>query len=229
MSVLAIALYGSRARGDNDPDSDTDMLMVSNDAAHRHAEHANVSLSFYSPHALIEKARTGDLFLCHIVNEAVVLYDPTDFFGQLRKHFLYKTNYSQEINAAQNLGWFLVYYAATFDNIKLANKRIAWCVRTILIARAAEQTRIIFSASELAEFSGLSQTRTLIANKDSDKFDPLIMQGFVQFLNHYGNRQFLNPPRMEINEYIKNFHETGNSVALSTVRDAWAQESCEGY
>jgi hypothetical protein len=48
----------------------------------------------------------------------------------------------------------------------------AWCVRTILIARSAEQHIPRLAASALAEFSGLKALGTLIARKD----DPVVAQ-----------------------------------------------------
>ena len=85
MPIYAVALFGSRARGDHDPNSDIDLLLITSERRPRHVIDGNMSLSFYPKAHLSAKAKQGDLFVCHLVMEAKVVYEEDKTFEQIRK------------------------------------------------------------------------------------------------------------------------------------------------
>lgn len=215
MSISAVALFGSRARGDAAPDSDVDVLLISSERKTRHATMGNISLYLYPWAQLLRKAASGDLFVCHIVREARPLHDPEDRLGALKRAFRFKDSYVDEIRQASDLAWYI---ARNFQELPgaVATKRIAWCVRTILIARTAEQHRPLFAANELMRFSGSADVRQLIAQKDDREPSPGSIALLGDFLQQYGEADPV--PDGNASAYRFVFKTRKNKVALQTSR-----------
>ncbi len=226
-SIVAAALFGSRARGDHEEASDTDILLVTPDTKPKHILEVNFSLSFYPQNQLIQKAESGDLFVCHIVYEAQPLHDQNGFFECLKKQFRFRDSYSQEIEHASDLGWFLVHYSKTFENHTIMNKRIAWCVRTILIAHSAEKKNPIFAASKLAESIEDNAVKKLISNKDADRLDRKSISEFMSFLESYATSSA--GTKMSAHKYLSKFRTSENKVALNTFRALLSEEHLLSY
>jgi predicted nucleotidyltransferase len=217
MSVSAIALFGSRARGDHEPGSDTDLLLVTSEPAPRHVTRGNLSLSLYPYEDLVVRARQGDLFLCHVVKEAKVLYDTDGHFEVLRSSFRLRKSYSSEVRQASDLGWFLARFGEILDDPALVTRRIAWCVRTILIARSAESGSPVFSVEALTEFSGLPSVRRLIRQKAESKVTSQATSDLKQFLIQRGLEDPVTHAE-SAEPYRLWFSETSNDVAIQTLR-----------
>lgn len=215
MSISAVVLFGSRARGDAGPDSDVDVLLISTERKTRHTAMGNVSVYLYPWAALLRKAAAGDLFVCHIVREARPLHDPDDRLGVLRDAFRFKDSYADEIGQASDLAWYIVH---NFRNMPgaVATKRIAWCVRTILIARTAEQHCPVFAADELARYSGTANVRRLIAQKGDSEPNHDTVAALGDFLRQYGKADPV--ANGDATAYRLLFKKRRNRVALQTVR-----------
>lgn len=175
----------------------------------------NISLYLYPWAKLLRDARGGDLFVCHIVRESRQLHDPKDRLGILGDAFRFKDSYADEIGQASDLAWYI---AHNFRDIPgaVATKRIAWCVRTILIARTAEQHRPLFAAAELARFSGSASVRQLIAQKDDSEPNSSSIALLGDFLRQYGQAD--PAPDGDASSYRSLFKKRGNRVALQTAR-----------
>jgi predicted nucleotidyltransferase len=224
MTISAMLLYGSHARGDEDIFSDTDLLLISEDDRPQHVQKGHLSTSIYPLEDLLTRARQGDLFVCHIAREAKAIYDPSDQLGLLRQHFVLRASYEQEILHASDLGWFIVDFGRESHLQSLLNRRIAWCVRTILIAKSAELKRPVFSAAELAEFAQSGDVLRLIKNKETDRADPEALAMLRNFLLAFGSVRFQGAVA-SYGAYLKQFSDTSNSVALSLIKAEAASET----
>ncbi|MGN7713722.1 anti-phage Hailong system nucleotidyltransferase HalB [Agrobacterium radiobacter] len=217
MTATAMLLFGSHARGDQDARSDTDLLLITQEDTPRHVMNGHVSTSFYSFEDLRSRAQNGDLFVCHIVRESIPIYDPISQLKLLRSEFRLRLSYEDEIQRATDLGWFLVDHGTSITNPSLVNKRIAWCVRTILISRSAESGKPVFSALSLAEFAGSLFVLTLIKNKDEDIVNADILRSLEVVLADFGGKRVFKK-RGDYTDYRKRFVDTLNQVGLGTLR-----------
>lgn len=214
MTIAAVALYGSQARGDAVSGSDVDLLMITDDDRARHVSMGTLSIYIYPWTSLLRDAQAGDLFLCHIVREARSLHDPENRLGYLANAFRFKPDYSDEIRKASDLAWYLANFPDTLDGA-LGAKRVAWTVRTILIARAAERHSPCFAADALAAFSELPLVGTLIGRKDEGRIAEDTPDLLVRFLHRYGVPAPIRDGSPA--DYRAYFAVEGNDVALKTL------------
>ncbi|OAP38436.1 hypothetical protein AU381_22995 [Sinorhizobium glycinis] len=215
MSIEAIFLYGSWARGDQGEKSDKDLLMVTNEARGYHVTDGHHSMTYYPLSTLKEKAVLGDLFVYHIVLEAKSVLDPNDVLGLLRGLFKPKASYQAEIAHGADMGWFLVHHHHSLSE-GLAAKRIAWSVRTILIAKSAMRGRPVFAPGKLAAFSGFNGTELLIATRHGS-FSEETIGALQSFLEFEGLRDPLGPPASE-NVWRHHFAQTKNFVGVQLLK-----------
>jgi len=215
-SVIGIALFGSRARGDHSESSDVDLLLWTSDGPPQHFKQGTFSLSIYPQPELLERAAAGDLFASHLAHEAVAIWDPRGLLGQLRAAFRAKPSYDDIIKNAEDLGYYLI-LNTTLIEPSLLNRRIAWVVRTILIARMIERSRLTFAPAELLQGLGAHEVSPLLAAKDDGEFDQERLDLFGNFLTRWGVRG--HPPRVA-SDYEELFRTTGNSFGLKTMLSA---------
>ncbi|MGQ7938251.1 anti-phage Hailong system nucleotidyltransferase HalB [Paraburkholderia sp. D1E] len=217
MTITSLALYGSRARQDEDIHSDIDLFAISTDLQYQMIVQKNTNIASYPRPLAFERARQGDLFMLHIVNEAQVLYDPTNEFSQLKETFTFKGSYDSEIQFASDIAWMLIDNSSTSNNFSFLNRRIAWCVRTILIARGANLQRPIFSASKLAEFSASDLTLPLIKGKSSNEARPGALDALEAFLKKFGGAHPFLDRKTSLIEYAGYFAGQGNVMGSKTL------------
>jgi predicted nucleotidyltransferase len=215
-SVIGIALFGSRARGDHSDGSDVDLLLWTSDGSPQHHKEGMLSLSFYARSELLERAANGDLFASHLVHEAVPVWDPRGLLEELRAAFRIKPSYHEIIRNAEDLGYYLLLNTPLIEP-SLLNRRVAWVVRTILIARMIERSKLTFAPSELIEGLGAYEVFPLLAAKDDKDVDQSRLDLLRGFLKRWGVRQ--HPPRAAT-DYEALFRATGNSFGLKTMMSA---------
>ena len=223
--VLGVALFGSRARGDFYDKSDVDVLLWTTGKFPSVQTNGILSLSFY-PHAdLLKKAADGDLFVSHVVHEAVPIWDPRDLLSELREAFTPKKSFDKIISDAAELGSLLIHRADTIKP-RLLNRRIAWVVRTILIARAAERGQYLFSANALATFLDVHEAEVLIAARDELLKDDCRLAAFARILQRWGNDRYLAAPS---ESYYQLFSKSANELGLRTLREIRAADETSDY
>jgi predicted nucleotidyltransferase len=227
MPILAVTLFGSRARGDSNPSSDIDLLMITAESSVRHISKGNVSLSLYPMEDLRGRAQTGDLFLCHVLKEGRSLYDPEDRLEALRGAFHLRKSYAREIGHGADLGWLLVRFAEAFRPSPLICRRVAWSVRSILIARSAEAGDPVFSAAALASLAPIPETPRLIAQKEAPTIEPGCIKDLRQFLTWCGLRDPL-PTAQAPGDFAARFETTENSVGLHFLKSTQGMEELDG-
>jgi predicted nucleotidyltransferase len=105
-SIDSAALYGSVARGDVEPHSDVDLLVVCCGSVKErlYLELAsalsgtcrNLSISLYSPSELLFMKRVGSLFLLHLRNEGILLFDRSGSLTKILREFVPKPSYKSD-------------------------------------------------------------------------------------------------------------------------------------
>lgn len=228
MNVASLIIYGSCARGDNVVTSDVDLLSLTSEGEYRMIVQNKINLALYPKLNAFEMAKTGELFMLHIVREGRALIDFDADFEKLKSNFQFKSSYATEISNATALGWALIQLGREVKNFALINKRIAWCVRTILIAKAAERKEAIFSAQALAKFANDPSIGNLIENKNSSINNQKIYKPFQEFLEKWGNTEFIFKS-MNLLDYKKYFEKSENIVGLKTIKAFQGDFAFERY
>ena len=105
-SIHSAALYGSVARGDVEPHSDVDLLLVCNGSVKERLyleltdtlseTCRNLSISLYSPAELAFMKRVGSLFLLHLRNEGILLFDRSGILANILNEFVPKPSYKSD-------------------------------------------------------------------------------------------------------------------------------------
>ena len=224
MSISALFLFGSRARGDHSAGSDIDLLAVSNVSEPMVTGAGPATLYHYNTDWLGTKAKQGDLFVWHIVTEALAVFDPNDVLTKLQDEFQFSRNYEDEILKGSEVGWAIV---SLWEELSAAsiNKKLAWSVRTIAIARAASSQTPAFSAQALAETLGYPNIVSLVGQKDEKHLSEKSLKDFVAFLAEFGFSRRCGDIS-SVDEYTSYFSETQNEVGLKLLE---LQSSYSGY
>jgi hypothetical protein len=213
--ISAILLFGSRARQDYSRGSDTDLLLVSPQGTPKHKSIGHLSMFFYPWEKLTTDARNGDLFVCHIVQEAKPVFDPLGQLEHLRSQFLLRRSYAREISCARDLGWFLDRHAGALSS-GIVVRRMIWCIRTILIARLAERGAPIFAPLELVKAAPPSAAELLV-DRHQRRLDVTMRQRFRQYMTQEDPNPVL-PIGASIDDYKALFIQTDNKVGLQTIK-----------
>ncbi|EJM38390.1 hypothetical protein PMI26_04688 [Pseudomonas sp. GM33] len=228
MPILSLVVYGSRAREDHSVDSDTDLFAITNDERYEMIVEGTTNIACYPLTQAISRAEGGDLFFMHITLEAKAIYDPSGAFETVKKSFVKKENYSSEISNASELGFALVAHAEHIQDYYLLNKRLAWCLRTILIARSAEQGRPTFSKEGLGDVFQDSGLIDLIALKDCENFTAKAYPQFYSAFIKYGCSPNTKMPT-NFSDLMVYFLEHDNMMGLKTARLLSNDIEFEGY
>jgi predicted nucleotidyltransferase len=217
MTIESLALYGSRARRDEGADSDIDLFAISGELEYQMIVSGNTNIASYPRALAFKRASDGDLFMLHIVKESLTLYDPSRQMEELKHAFVFKNNYDLDIRYAADIAWLLIDHGKSTDNFTFLNRRIAWCVRTILIARAANEHRAIFSAKGLSEFSKSSVALKLIKAKNLDNFRLESLKELDLFLKSFKLDRVFEQKRPSLEDYLEFFEESKNVMGLKTL------------
>jgi len=225
MAIAASLLFGSLARADHGEGSDTDLLMINLKDETRHVSVGHLSLFIYPWRQLEQDAQSGDLFTCHLVQEAKALFDPDDYLVQLRRSFRFRQNYQEEVERASDFGWYLVLFGDELNSALLA-KRVLWCVRTVLIARSAERRAPVFASQELANQTRSQPARDLLIYRHHQRDDDSLRQALRAFLET--ELASKSPPTgADRSMFLTQFMATSNKVALQTLKQE--DDSRDGY
>ncbi|MFM4919079.1 nucleotidyltransferase domain-containing protein [Aeromonas dhakensis] len=191
-NLQCLILFGSHARGDVDKNSDLDLLGIDNTTQHKTVSVNKVNLSLYTLENLITMAKNGDSFVLHLIKEGKCLFGE-ETFNLIKKSFQYKDSekYLEDAKAAYYLASKIYDSRHDVPHSKwwLANKRISWCVRTILISILMCNRNVVFSKSALAEYLSKSHSNIsfedamlLVDAKSHSEKDDAILQLLTVFL-----------------------------------------------
>ena len=144
----AVLLFGSRARGDHRPDSDTDVLQILPEVTPS-ASFEEIVLSNYTFPQLKRMASQGSLFIAHLIAEAVPLRDPEGLLAKLRQAYrpTSLSIFMHELDWASRL---LTNSAAVYEERATQFNRLALnLARTYVYATAQAQGIVTFSMSAI--------------------------------------------------------------------------------
>lgn len=217
MSISALALYGSRARNDHAEGSDTDLFAITTDANYKMVVEGKLNIACYPKEQAFSRAEGGDLFFMHIVNEGTPIYDLGGDFREVKNRFKYKATYSKEIEAATNLGYALIKNQKNVNNFLFFNKRLVWCVRTMLIARTAERREPVFSAHALALKFEDRRISEVINIKSSPTYERRTYTLAQELFKNYGSTLSDDIPS-NYEDLIEFFKSSKNEVGIKTAK-----------
>lgn len=213
--VLSVLLYGSRARGDHDPDSDVDLIAVTADGPSGETASGPFQVSRYPLDLLLRYARSGDLFAFQLTAEAKIVSEVQPVLTAMQSAFRFRVDYSPVIRAASDVGWFLLHHCDAVTETARFNRRMAWCTRNILLARAADERLKVFSASALAEYAGFPEVEQIIRTKRRTVIDPFITEHFRHALQDFGHRE--PAPLDTIQAELQRFRANRNPAGVAAI------------
>lgn len=193
-----------------------DLFGIGDSAIYRMVVKNNVNLAIYGKEAAFEMSEEGDLFMLHIIKEGRVIYDDRGLFDRLSASFRYRNSYDVQIRHATDLGWALIQCAPRVRDVGLLNKRIAWCVRTLVVAKAASERKAIFSSAALADYISDRSVVKLIASKESRSMSNSVLKLFASFLVKNGAAQ-LSAEGYGVGDFLHYFEADGNAVGKKTM------------
>lgn len=153
--MKALAIFGSTARNDRNIDSDIDLIGIYDENIIKAKNCSNTSLFLYPEVLLSEKMLSGDLFALHLVKESVPLYGE-ELLHKVYSNFKYKNSYGEEINTSLKLASEILKQYTQLNEYSEANKKIVWCLRTLIISLSAQDRAPVFSKQSISEYIPLS-------------------------------------------------------------------------
>ena len=179
----------------------------------------------YPWNKLESDADKGDLFVCHLAQEAKPIHDPENYLPKLKEIFRFRSNYESDRKKAVDLGWFLARFGTNL-NLELQAKRTLWCIRTILISISAERREPVFAPQVLAQRTKSDAARRLLLERHDPRDSIELSQFLRAFLEEESSVDRFHKLANEA-EFKQRFIDTSNRVALKTM-DQEAQ-SLAGY
>lgn len=210
--ITALMLFGSAARGDVDKDSDIDLLAVSDTGRPFSQKNNGIEIQFIDADSLISLGKTGDLFALHLAREGEVIFDFCGQLSLLKSVAKPKNSYERERQWAFDLAWFFCEFGMEYEP-KLVNKRIAWCVRTVIISLLVERGDITYSPAKLSEKFPDREVPYPIGLRRSSLRSAERVHRLKTFLLGFNA---IRPDVHSQRDFFEHFDETQNKVALTT-------------
>jgi hypothetical protein len=165
-----LMLYGSYARKESIRNSDVDLLSIGVSRFVKKTVKNSVNLTQYPYGTLKNMATNGSLFIYHLKEEGQILSDEKNRFEILfNDYFFLKNSYDVEKYFSYQLLQKIYKIYPTLENLKFANLKIVWCLRTIFAAIGAESQLPMFSSKKIMEQFGESYSEILSLKKSNKK------------------------------------------------------------
>jgi hypothetical protein len=203
------------ARGDSGETSDVDLLVSEKTGLIKSERAGRVEVQYTPQEHLLEMSSRGDLFAVHLAHEAKVVADPDGYFEIFKRSLKVKPSYSQERKAASALAVYLLKRRLSKSQIAIRNKRIAWCVRTILISLLLEEGEVVFSPARLRDCFPDDRIGILLNARRSGARLSGYMSALRWFIEEHGEEGFI---QKGLRELRKDFKLQDNKVAEATIR-----------
>lgn len=159
---LALALYGSRARGTARPDSDIDVLQL---VPRRPGSYSRgpVNVTAYLPHTLRLMAEQGSLFVLHLRVEAQVFSDPEGKLAEVLNAYREPRDYDALFGEIRAASMALHKVSDTGEYGGRLRQLGVYLLRTALYARLAEAGIPTFDLAEAAKLYPSARVATALA------------------------------------------------------------------
>jgi hypothetical protein len=142
--------------------SDVDLLgVVDGGSIKEEVSSRGTSFYRYPIETLRSKSENGDLFALHLKLEGKALHDTAEIFSNACERFRYRESYEQEIREGSGVIWYLVDRPQLLQS-RAMRKRLVWGLRTIVIAKSAQQQQPVFSSADIAQFAEMPELKLLI-------------------------------------------------------------------
>lgn len=146
--ALAVALFGSHARGEATESSDVDVLVLVSERAKTYSRGA-VTVSPYTFPQLVGMARKGSLFVRHLMSEGHVLRDPGALLLRVYEQFVAPENYRHYLWELREVGALLAVDCEKYLELwPRMNSLAAYLVRSHVYAQLADRGDLTFSVRE---------------------------------------------------------------------------------
>lgn len=221
-----VLLFGSLARGDSSENSDIDILVSAPQGRLVSVKEGDAEIQHTPQETLLEMARRGDLFAIHLAYEAKAISDPSHFFQEFKAQLVIRRDYSKERDWAFTLLSYLRLNKDFEFKPELRNKRIAWCVRTVLISLLIERGRIIFSPFRLAQEYPDEFVDRLIALRRETDGETFFLDDTLKFLKKYDQKNVWKYSTAKLEDQ---FEIDENEVALATIKALKKEEGISPY
>jgi hypothetical protein len=167
---VAVMLFGSWARGDQNAASDVDVLQLV-DRWRPSYERGRFSISVYTCARLFELARAGSLFVLHLVTEGYTIDDPTNTLSQILTAYRHPTNYHGARDKLRRAASVLDVDRISFERNPAGFVQVALHIyRTALYVRCVEQGTRAFSMPRVASLLGEPRLQDFFSRRESRSF-----------------------------------------------------------
>lgn len=194
MTVISICVFGSVARGNSDCFSDKDVLLVSNsrfDAQETIKQWSSMgwSVSCYTPNRLLRMLKTGSLFLQHLKQDGVIVFDTDNWLHKLLVSFRPKESYLSDLVLSESLARAADRIPSNLIQSYMLCDVLYTYLRNACILHLACKGRFEFDYSRL--LGGMAE----IYGFDNSTF--CLLEKLRQIKNQYRDRNFDNSEAKE--------------------------------
>jgi hypothetical protein len=150
---VAVALYGSQARGTQRPDSDIDVLQVVRTRPGKYSD-GNVNVTAYNVNALRQMSAQGSLFMLHLRTDGYILSDPDGTLEGIFGCYQFPPNFKSAIAELAAAARALTVQDADLHRDGLRRLGI-YVARTMCYAILAERGEPEFDPEKVADKLGI--------------------------------------------------------------------------
>jgi Nucleotidyltransferase domain len=181
---IALALYGSQARGTAGPFSDIDLLAVVEHGAGSYSN-GRTNVTAYLPATLERMAEHGSLFVLHLKTDAKILADDFGVLRDILRRYRQPASYDRLFAELRAAGSALVIAVDDKDD-KLAHRLrslAVYLIRSGVYAQAATAQCPIFDMRAAADFLGLPEIAQILSRHVGDGADKADLQRLAYALS----------------------------------------------
>lgn len=215
----ALFVFGSRVHGTETPQSDLDLMVVTDRVPGHSYSYGKIAIVFETPEALITKAREGDLFQRYLTLGATAVIDPNGRLDALRAAFRLRETYAKTLAGTADIVHMLLQPEIAALSPPLTAGKLLWAVRTFLMAEGADP----FLSQEALDPGDLTTLRLVHSARYSQNGDAA-QESMRQFLIRRGRAARL-PAETTLSEYADYFETEANPLGLRICQDLTGTQS----